>query len=165
MGSEMCIRDSILGLGTVGAATVSVLQDNADEIQRRVGHAIEVSMASVRDLKRQRDCDSSSLSLTDDPYEIVNHADIDIVVELIGGETLSKELVLAAIDSGKHVVTANKALIALHGNELFAAAQAKGVAICFESSVAGGISIIKSCLLYTSPSPRDLSTSRMPSSA
>ena len=138
------IKVGILGLGTVGAATVSVLQDNADEIQRRVGHAIEVSMASVRDLKRQRDCDSSSLSLTDDPYEIVNHADIDIVVELIGGETLSKELVLAAIDSGKHVVTANKALIALHGNELFAAAQAKGVAICFESSVAGGISIIKS---------------------
>ena len=138
------IKVGILGLGTVGAGTVSVLQGNAHEIQRRVGSAIEVTMASVRDLSLDRDCDCSALTLTDDPYAVVNNSDLDIVVELIGGETLAKDLVLAAIDNGKHVVTANKALIALHGNELFAAAQAKGVAVLFESSVAGGISIIKS---------------------
>lgn len=138
------IKVGILGLGTVGAGTASVLQRNADEIQRRVGHSIEVAMASVRDLNRERDCDCNGFIVTDDPYAIVNNPDIDIVVELIGGDALAKDLVLAAIENGKHVVTANKALIALHGNELFAAAQARGVAVLFESSVAGGISIIKS---------------------
>ena len=138
------IKIGILGLGTVGAGTANVLRDNAVEIQRRVGVDIEVAMASVRDLSLERDCDCSTFTLTDDPYALVNNPELDIIVELIGGESLAKELVLAAIESGKHVVTANKALIALHGNELFAKASAKGVAIFYESSVAGGISIIKS---------------------
>ncbi|RBP51364.1 homoserine dehydrogenase [Arenicella xantha] len=138
------IKVGILGLGTVGGGTANVLQRNADEISRRAGRNIEVIMASVRDLARPRLCDCSSLTLTTDPFEVVNNPDVDIVVELIGGETLAKELMLLAIDNGKHVVTANKALIALHGNEIFAAAQEQGVSVLFESAVAGGISIIKS---------------------
>lgn len=138
------IKVGILGLGTVGGGTALVLQRNANEIKRRVGRSVVVTMASVRSLTSERLCDCSQLSLTQDPFEIVNHPDIDVVVELIGGETLSKELVLQAIANGKHVVTANKALIALHGNEIFAAAQAQGVTVNFESAVAGGISIIKS---------------------
>jgi len=138
------IKVGILGLGTVGAGTVSVLRSNANEIQRKLGRGIEVVMASVRDLSLERDCDCTTFTLTDDPYEVVNNSDIDVVVELIGGESLAKDLVMAAINNGKQVVTANKALIALHGNEIFAAAESKGVAILFEASVAGGISIIKS---------------------
>jgi len=137
------IKVGILGLGTVGAGTASILQGNADEITRRVGRSINVTMASVRDLNRQRSCDCSQLVLTEDPFEIVNN-DIDVVVELIGGETLAKELVLKAIENGKHIVTANKAMIALCGNEIFAAAQVKGVSVSYEAAVAGGISIIKS---------------------
>ena len=138
------IKVGILGLGTVGAGTASVLQRNAEEITRRVGRSINVTMASVRDLSRDRSCDCSQLILTEDPFEIVNNPDIDVVVELIGGETLAKDLVLKAIDNGKHIVTANKAMIALCGNEIFAAAQAKGVTVSYEAAVAGGISIIKS---------------------
>ena len=138
------IKVGILGLGTVGGGTVNVLQRNADEIKRRVGRSIEVTMASVRDLSRDRLCDCSSLTLTEDPFEIVNNPEIDVVVELIGGETLAKELVLKAVENGKHVVTANKALIALCGNEIFAAAHANGVTVSYEAAVAGGISIIKS---------------------
>ena len=137
------IKVGILGLGTVGGGTANVLQRNAEEITRRVGRSIEVSMASVRDLSRDRICDCSALTLTEDPFEIVNNPEIDVVVELIGGETLAKELVLKAIENGKHVVTANKALIALFGNEIFAAANAKGVTVSYEAAVAGGISIIK----------------------
>lgn len=137
------IKIGILGLGTVGGGTVNVLQRNADEITRRSGCRIDVAMASVRDLSRARICDCSDIELTDDPFAVVNNPDIDIVVELIGGDTLAKELVLAAIANGKHVVTANKALIALHGNALFEAAQQQGVSILFEAAVAGGISIIK----------------------
>lgn len=137
------IKVGILGLGTVGGGTALVLQRNAKEIERRVGRSITVTMASVRDLASERLCDCSQITLTQDPFEIVDNADIDVVVELIGGETLSKQLVLKAIASGKHVVTANKALIALHGNEIFAAAHECGVAVSFESAVAGGISIIK----------------------
>jgi homoserine dehydrogenase len=138
------IKVGILGLGTVGGGTANVLQRNADEILRRTGRPIEVAMASVRDIQRERICDCSQIVLTQDPYSIVNAESIDIVVELIGGETDAKELVLQAIGNGKHVVTANKALIALHGNEIFAAAQREGVSVLFESAVAGGISIIKS---------------------
>jgi len=138
------IKVGILGLGTVGGGTALVLQRNAQEIPRRVGCDVKVSMASVRNLDSERLCDCSNLTLTQDAHSIVEHADIDIVVELIGGDTLAKELVLLAIENGKHVVTANKALIALHGNEIFAAADAKGVSVCYESAVAGGISIIKS---------------------
>jgi len=138
------IKVGILGLGTVGGGTANVLQRNAAEIARRAGRAIEVSMASVRNLDGDRICDCTNLTLTNNPDEVVKNAEIDIVVELIGGESTAKDLVLAAIDNGKHVVTANKALIALHGNEIFSAAQAKGVSVLFESAVAGGISIIKS---------------------
>ena len=138
------IKVGILGLGTVGGGTALVLQRNANEIKRRVGRSVVVTMASVRSLTSERLCDCSQLSLTQDPFEIVNHPDIDVVVELIGGETLSKELVLQAIANGKHVVTANKALIALHGNEIFARAQAQGVTVAFEAAVAGGIPVIKS---------------------
>lgn len=137
------IKVGILGLGTVGGGTVNVLQRNAAEITRRAGCDIEVAMASVRSLKRERICDCSQFTLTEDPFEVVNNPEVDIIVELIGGEITAKELVLLAIENGKHVVTANKALIALHGNEIFAAAQAKRVAVLFESAVAGGISIIK----------------------
>ena len=138
------IKVGILGLGTVGAGTASVLQRNAQEIIRRVGRPITVTMASVRDLSRQRACDCSQITLTEDPFEIINNPDIDVVVELIGGETLAKDLVLQAIENGKHIVTANKAMIALCGNEIFAAAQKKGVTVSYEAAVAGGISIIKS---------------------
>ncbi|NNC99125.1 MAG: homoserine dehydrogenase [Gammaproteobacteria bacterium] len=138
------IKVGILGLGTVGGGTANVLQRNADEIVRRAGREIDVCIASVQDLSKERICDCSRLILTEDPYAVVRHQDVDIVAELIGGETLAKQLVLEAIRQGKHVVTANKALIALHGNEIFAAAEKKGVSVLFEAAVAGGISIIKS---------------------
>ena len=138
------IHIGILGLGTVGGGTALVLQRNAQEIARRVGCNVKVTMASVRSLESERLCDCSQLELTQDPMTIVDNVGIDIVVELIGGEDLAKDLVLRAIENGKHVVTANKALIALHGNEIFAAAEAKNVSVSFESAVAGGISIIKS---------------------
>lgn len=137
------IKVGVLGLGTVGAGTANVLQENQPEIQARIGSAVEVSMASVRSLESVRDCDCSVIDLRQDPFEIVAHPDIDIIAETIGGDTLAKELVLAALDNGKHVVTANKALIALHGNELFARARKNNVALCYEAAVAGGISIIK----------------------
>lgn len=137
------IKVGILGLGTVGGGTALVLQRNAVEISRKLGCEVKVTMASVRNLNSERMCDCGQLTLTQDPFEIVNSQDIDIVVELIGGDTLAKELVINAIKQGKHVVTANKALIALHGNEIFAAAEANNVSVGYESAVAGGISIIK----------------------
>ncbi len=137
------IRVGVLGLGTVGGGTALVLQRNAAEISRRVGREVKVTMASVRDLSSKRLCDCEQLQLTQDPFEIVKADDIDIVVELIGGDTLAKELVLKAIEQGKHVVTANKALIAIHGNQIFAAAESNNVSVNYESAVAGGISIIK----------------------
>lgn len=137
------IKIGILGLGTVGAGTAKVLQDNQSEIQRRLGCSIEVTMASVRSMDAARDCDCSGIQLSQDPFAIVANPEIDIIAEVIGGDTLAKELVLAALENGKHVVTANKALIALHGNELFAKAKEHNVALCFEAAVAGGISIIK----------------------
>lgn len=137
------VKVGLLGLGTVGGGTVNVLARNAAEIARRTGRGIEVTHAAVRDLKRARICDTSSVVLTTDPYEVVNSPDVDVVVELIGGDTLAKELVLKAIANGKHVVTANKALIALHGNEIFSAASAQGVTVAFEAAVAGGIPVIK----------------------
>ena len=137
------VNIGILGLGTVGGGTVNVLQRNADEITRRAGRGIQVTMASVRSMDKPRICDTSSITLTTDPFEIVNQPDIDVVVELIGGDSLALELVLQAIANGKHVVTANKALIAVHGNEIFSAAQKMGVTVAFEAAVAGGIPIIK----------------------
>ena len=137
------VKVGVLGLGTVGSGTVNVLQRNADEISRRAGRGIEVSHATARDINKKRACDTSSITVVADPNEVVTNPDIDIVVELIGGDTLAKDLVLKAIENGKHVVTANKALIAKYGNEIFAAAQAKGVMVAFEAAVAGGIPIIK----------------------
>lgn len=137
------INVGLLGLGTVGGGTLTVLRRNAEEITRRAGREIKVTMAAVRDLEKARKIAGSELEITTDPMAVVNSPDIDIVVELIGGSTLSKDLVLKAIANGKHVVTANKALLALHGNEIFLAAQAKGVMVAFEAAVAGGIPIIK----------------------
>ena len=137
------INVGLLGLGTVGGGTLTVLRRNAGEITRRAGREIKVTMAAVRDLEKARKLAGPELEITTDPMAVVNNPDIDIVVELIGGSTLSKELVLKAIANGKHVVTANKALLALHGNEIFKAAQAKGVMVAFEAAVAGGIPIIK----------------------
>ncbi len=133
----------LLGLGTVGGGTVNVLTRNADEISRRAGREIRIAMASTRDMTRERICELEGFDLVQDPFAVVDHPDIEVIVELIGGETLAKDLVLRAIYHGKHVVTANKALIAVHGNEIFAAAQEQGVTVAFEAAVAGGISIIK----------------------
>ena len=137
------VKVGVLGLGTVGGGTVNVLKRNAAEISRRAGREIIVTHASARDLNKKRICDTQGIVLTTDPLEIINDPDIDIIVELIGGDGLAKDLVMIAIANGKHVVTANKALIALHGNELFAQASNKGVMIAFEAAVAGGIPIIK----------------------
>lgn len=137
------VKIGILGLGTVGCGTVNVLQRNAAEITRRAGREIQVVQASARDLKKKRACSVEGIKLTDKPQEVVSNPEIDVVVELIGGCELAKELVLEAINNGKHVVTANKALIAVHGNEIFQAAQKKGVVVAFEAAVAGGIPIIK----------------------
>ncbi|MCH9697637.1 MAG: homoserine dehydrogenase [Gammaproteobacteria bacterium] len=137
------VQVGLLGLGTVGGGTVNVLHRNAPEIGRRAGRDIRVKLASVRTLQSDRICDTSAIELTTDPYQVVNSPGIDIVVELIGGDTLAKELVVQAIENGKHVVTANKALIALHGNEIFELARQREVMVAFEAAVAGGIPIIK----------------------
>ncbi len=137
------VNVGILGLGTVGGGTINVLKRNAEEIARRAGREIVVCQAAARDLSRQRICDTTGINLTSDPFRIVNDPDIDVVVELMGGYEPAKQLVLQAIANGKHVVTANKALIALHGNEIFAEAGKKGVMVLFEAAVAGGIPIIK----------------------
>ncbi|NBV74771.1 MAG: homoserine dehydrogenase [Methylococcaceae bacterium] len=137
------VKVGVIGLGTVGGGTVNVLKRNAQEIARRAGREIVVSRAAARNLDQPRICDTHGIDLTTDPFLIVNDPDIDVVVELMGGYALARELVLTAIENGKHVVTANKALIALHGNEIFAAASRKGVMVLFEAAVAGGIPIIK----------------------
>ena len=138
------MKVGILGLGTVGGGVVNVLQKNSTSIERRTGVKIEVILAAVRDVTQKRICDTSNIKLTEDPFEVVNHPDIDVVLELIGGTELTKELVETAINNGKHVITANKALIANHGNELIKLANKKQVRLLFEASVAGGIPIIKS---------------------
>ena len=137
------VRIGVLGLGTVGGGTVNVLGRNAGEIARRAGRGVVVTRAAVRSLGRARICATDGIGLTVDPDEIVRDPDIDVVVELIGGTDPARRLVLEAIERGKHVVTANKALIALHGNAIFEAAHARGVMVAFEAAVAGGIPIIK----------------------
>lgn len=137
------INVGLLGLGTVGGGTLTVLRRNREEIARRAGREIHVKIAAVRNLERARKFAGNDLDITINPYEVVDHPEIDILVELMGGYGLSFELVMRAIDNGKHVVTANKALLALHGNDVFAAAQNKGVMVAFEAAVAGGIPIIK----------------------
>ncbi len=137
------VNVGLLGLGTVGGGTFKVLQRNAREITRRAGRGIQVVHAAARDLDTSQFEGLDAITLTEDAFEVVNNPDVDIVVELIGGYELARELVIQAIENGKHVVTANKALIAVHGNEIFEAAQRKGVTVAFEAAVAGGIPIIK----------------------
>ncbi|TAL52503.1 MAG: homoserine dehydrogenase, partial [Methylovulum sp.] len=137
------IKVGVLGLGTVGGGTVNVLKRNAAEIARRAGREIVITRASAKDLNKQRICDTQGIILSADPLDIINDPEIDIVLELIGGAGAVKDMVLTAIANGKHVVTANKSLIALHGNEIFAKAGEKGVIVAFEAAVAGGIPIIK----------------------
>lgn len=136
------INVGLLGLGTVGGGTLTVLRRNAEEITRRAGREIRVLRAAVRNLDKAKAL-AGDLPLTTNPFDVVDDPAIDIVVELIGGLEPARELVLQAIANGKHVVTANKHLVAKHGNEIFAAAQAKGVMVAFEAAVAGGIPIIK----------------------
>jgi len=136
------INVGLLGLGTVGGGTLTVLRRNAEEITRRAGREIRVVRAAVRDLEKARAL-AGDLPLTTNPFDIVDDPEIDIVVELIGGLEPARELVMQAIAHGKHVVTANKHLVAKYGNEIFAAAQARGVMVAFEAAVAGGIPIIK----------------------
>jgi homoserine dehydrogenase len=137
------IKVGLLGLGVVGGGTWKVLARNAGEISRRAGRSIEVTRVAVRDIAKARNLLGTSVNVSADPFSVVRDPSIDIVVELIGGDTLARELVLEAIAQGKHVVTANKALLAKHGTEIFAAASAKGVMVAFEAAVAGGIPIIK----------------------
>ena len=137
------MKVGVLGLGTVGGGVVNVLRKNGDSIERRTGERIQVVLAGVRNIKQDRICDTSDIELTEDPFAVVNHPDIDVVLELIGGTELSKDLVETAINNGKHVITANKALIAKHGNELIQLANDNKVRLLFEASVAGGIPIIK----------------------
>ncbi len=135
------VKVGICGLGTVGGGTFNVLKRNAEEISRRAGRSIEVVQVAARSINSQ--CDTSTTEMTDDVFDVVNNPEIDVVIELIGGDTVAKEVVLRAIENGKHVVTANKALIAVHGNEIFARAREKGVMVGFEAAVAGGIPVIK----------------------
>jgi homoserine dehydrogenase len=138
------VKIGLLGLGTVGGGTVSVLTRNADEIARRAGRGIRITHAAAKDYDPDSIKGLDQIDkISDDAFVVVEDPDVDIIIELIGGYSPAKELVLKAIENGKHVVTANKALIALHGNEIFAAAQAKGVTVAFEAGVAGGIPIIK----------------------
>ena len=137
------IKVGLLGIGTVGAGTFTVLARNAEEIRRRAGRPIEITMVADLDTTRAKQITGGKVEVVDDANIIVNHPDIDIVVELIGGYGIARDLVMTAIANGKHVVTANKALLATHGTEIFRAAQEKRVMVAFEAAVAGGIPIIK----------------------
>lgn len=137
------VKVGVLGLGTVGGGTVHILQRNAEEIARRAGRGIVVTHACAKELNQTHPYNTDNIVLTKELVELVNNPEVDIVVELLGGTTVARDITLQAIANGKHVVTANKALIANHGNEIFAAAQEKGVIVAFEAAVAGGIPIIK----------------------
>lgn len=136
------VRIGICGLGTVGSGTVNVMARNSEEIAARCGRPVEIVQVGAR--RDNPACDTSALNVSREIFDVASNPDVDILVELIGGTTVARELVLTAIKNGKHVVTANKALIAEHGNELFAAAAEQGVTIAYEAAVAGGIPIIKS---------------------
>jgi homoserine dehydrogenase len=137
------INVGLLGIGTVGGGTWAVLARNREEISRRAGRDIRISVVADKEVDKARKLTAGAARVTADAFEVVRDPEVDIVIELIGGYTIAKDLVLAAIGHGKHVVTANKALLATHGNEIFAAAQKKGVMVAFEGAVAGGIPIIK----------------------
>jgi homoserine dehydrogenase len=135
------VKVGICGLGTVGGGTFNVLSKNANDIARRAGREIIIAQVATR--HPNPNVDTGDVAVTDNVMDVINNPEIDIVIELIGGYTIAKEVVLGAIANGKHVVTANKALIAVHGAEIFAAAEAKGVSVMYEAAVAGGIPIIK----------------------
>jgi homoserine dehydrogenase len=137
------INVGLLGIGTVGGGTFTVLQRNAEEITRRAGRPIRITVVADKNLELAKQVTGGKCRVTNDAFSVVSDPEVDIVVELIGGYGVAKELVLKAIANGKHVVTANKALLATHGNEIFKAAQDKGVMVAFEAAVAGGIPIIK----------------------
>src|SRR5574340_267931 len=137
------INVGLLGIGTVGGGTFTVLRRNAEEIARRAGRPIRIAVVADKNLELAKQVTGGACRITDDAFAVVNDPEVDIVVELIGGYGVAKELVLKAIANGKHVVTANKALLATHGNEIFKAAQDRGVMVAFEAAVAGGIPIIK----------------------
>src|SRR5690349_3768549 len=137
------INVGLLGIGTVGGGTWAVLARNREEISRRAGRDIRISVVADKEVDKAKRLTGGTARVVADAFEVVRDSEVDIVIELIGGTTIAKDLVLAAIESGKHVVTANKALLATHGNAIFAAAQGKGVMVAFEGAVAGGIPIIK----------------------
>ena len=137
------IQVGLLGIGTVGSGTFNVLQRNQEEIRRRAGRGIEITMVADLDVARAQSIVGPDVKVVNDARAVIANPEIDIVIELIGGYGIAKALVLEAIAAGKHVVTANKALLAVHGTEIFAAASAKGVMVAFEAAVAGGIPIIK----------------------
>ncbi len=137
------VRVGLLGIGTVGGGTFNVLKRNQEEIRRRAGRGIEIAMVADLNTERAREVVGDQVQIVADARQVIANPDIDVVVELIGGYGIAKALVLEAIAAGKHVVTANKALLAVHGTEIFAAARAKGVIVAFEAAVAGGIPIIK----------------------
>ena len=134
----------ILGLGTVGGGVVNVLSKNESEIFARTGEKINVTHGAVKSISEPRICADGDINITEDAFEVVNNPEIDVILELIGGTTIAKELVIQAINNNKHVITANKALIATHGNELLTLAKQKNVHLLFEAAVAGGIPILKS---------------------
>lgn len=137
------INVGLLGIGTVGGGTFVVLKRNQEEIARRAGRGIVITIIADREVDKARKIAGDETLITSDLNDVVTHPDVNIVIELIGGNVIAKELILKAIENGKHVVTANKALLALHGTEIFAAAQRRGVMVAFEAAVAGGIPIIK----------------------
>ncbi len=137
------IKVGLLGIGTVGSGTFNVLKRNQEEIRRRAGRGIEIAVVADLNTERARELTNGEVEIVSDANDVVSRPDIDIVIELIGGYGIARELVLKAIENGKHVVTANKALLAVHGNEIFEAARRKGVIVAFEAAVAGGIPIIK----------------------
>ena len=140
-GNEM--RVGLLGLGCVGCGVIRALSRNQEEIERRAGRRLSIVAACARDLSKERDCELEGIQLTQDPQQVVDHPEVDVVIELMGGIDPARELILRAIDQGKPVITANKHLIALHGSEVFAHAEQKGVNVAFEAAVAGSIPIIK----------------------
>src|SRR6476619_7438142 len=137
------IQVGLLGIGTVGSGTFNVLARNQEEIRRRAGRGIEIAMVADVDVERARSIVGGRAKVVADGREVIANPAIDIVVELIGGCGVARTLVMEAIAAGKHVVTANKALLAVHGNEIFAAARENGVVVAFEAAVAGGIPILK----------------------
>ncbi len=137
------INVGLIGIGTVGGGTWNVLKRNADEISRRAGRPIRITAVADKNIELAKQVTAGEARVTDDAFALVNDPEIDIIVELIGGYGVAREVVMQAIANGKHVVTANKALLAVHGTEIFTAAQQKGVMVAFEAAVAGGIPIIK----------------------